>query len=330
MAPTEHQAKTARLLQIAGKKAPKARVLRYLKKTGPQLSESRKNTLLLKGIKANSALHELLANLKAIQAPASKLLSKKNQIAVFNDGQESLEFLLTKNDCSLFCIASHNKKRPNNIVMGRSFDRQILDMVEFGVTYFKSMKDYSSAPTKRLGSKPMLLFQGDSWDPHVQNLLIDFYRGDVVDNLVVNGLDHVIVFTIAEENGTKRIHQRTYHVKLKKSATNIPTPFLTPSGPDLDLVVRRTQWATPELYLESRKMPKTQKKKVKNQTTNMFGETLGRLHLEKQDVAFTGRKSKALRRAEKMTKQEEMEALETELEREKEILDKEEKQTMGY
>ena len=98
------------------------------------------------------------------------------------------------------------------------------------------------------------------------------------------------------------------------------------------MVIRRTQFASPELWKASLKQPQAlKKKKVKNQSTNIFGETIGRLHLEKQDVdKMGGRKSKALRRAEKAAALEEKEALEAELGREKDAMNQEFKQTYGF
>jgi len=80
------------------------------------------------------------------------------------------------------------------------------------------------------------------------------------------------------------------------------------------------------------KQPKQNKvKKVKNHKTNLFGETIGRLHLEKQDIDKRGgKKSKALRIAHKVEKAEEMERIEKELESEKEQIDGEFKQTYGF
>lgn len=352
MAPTEQQRKAIKAKELAGvKKAPKARVQRYLKSTESQLKESSKSVLLFKGIKASSSMTDLLRELRALQAPNAKLLSKKNQITAFDHtGQQSLEFLCTKNDCALFAMASHNKKRPNNLLMGRTFDRQILDMAELGIVRFKSMHDYGgSVPKKRAGSKPLLLFVGDLWQHELelrnfQNLLTDFYRGDVVDKLVVTGLDHIIVFTVAQpkqqqqQPDTPLIHQRTYFCKLKKNpndpSSNTPVPFLESCGPDLDFRLRRTQWAEPDLYKAARRQPETLRKaakKKKNMSTNLFGETVGRLHLEKQSLEHMGgRKSKALRRAEKAAAQEERAALEEELEREKDDMGREFEHTFGF
>jgi ribosome production factor 2 len=344
MAPTQRQAKENRAKQLSGGKAPNARVARYLKSTAAKLKEGGKATLLLKGQKCSAEMGQVLQELRAIKAPSSKLLSKKNMINAFDmDGQQSLEFFTTKNDCALVAMASHNKKRPNNLVLCRTFDRQMLDVAELGVLRFKSMADYGgSVPKKRIGSKPLMLFVGDLWQQslehrNLQNLLTDFYRGDVPDKVVVSGFDHLIVFALAaEESNTERVllHQRTYFCKLKKNpeGSSTPVPLLEPCGPDMDYAVRRTQWAPTELYRAARQEPKAlRKKKIKNQTTNMFGERIGRLHLEKQDVDnMQGRKSKALRRADKIAVAEEKDALEQELGQEKETIGKEFKQTFGF
>lgn len=72
-------------------------------------------------------------------------------------------------------------------------------------------------------------------------------------------------------------------------------------------------------------------KKKKNQTTNMFGETIGRLHLERQDIdSRSGKKAKALRLAERIEKAEEGVAIESELEREEEMMNSEFKQAYGF
>ena len=100
------------------------------------------------------------------------------------------------------------------------------------------------------------------------------------------------------------------------------------------MAVRRTQFASPDLWKASLKQPNggpLKKKKIKNQSTNVFGETIGRLHLEKQNVdKMQGRKSKALRRADKIKAQEERDALEQELGREKEAMSQEFQQTFGF
>lgn len=62
-------------------------------------------------------------------------LSRSNEaVRPFETGGEaSLEFLARKADAPLFALGSHSKKRPHNLVLGRMFDFQVLDMLEFGV-----------------------------------------------------------------------------------------------------------------------------------------------------------------------------------------------------
>ena len=63
--------------------------------------------------------------------------------------------------------------------------------------------------------------------------------GEVVDKLVLRGLDHVISFTAMDHRGTCIFYMRTYFVKLKKhpNGGRVPDPYLQPSGPDMDFVV---------------------------------------------------------------------------------------------
>ncbi|GMI19995.1 hypothetical protein TeGR_g3676 [Tetraparma gracilis] len=305
MAPTDK----SKLKRPPSEKQPKASVARYLKSVEPQIHEGAKAALLLKGTRCSERMGTLLKDLKAMQAPAVKLLTKKNDIHPFEDAS-SVEFLMTKNDCATFALASHNKKRPDNLVLGRTFDGALLDCVEFGVGSYRSLQDYKGALKKRVGSKPMFLFTGDAFENDeehrkLRNLILDFFRGDPVKELSLAGLDHVISVTAM----SGKLYLRTYHMRLKKnpSGDKTPLPLLTSCGPDMDLTVRRRQFAPPDLWKQSMKQPRELKvKKVKNQKTNMFGETIGRLHLEKQDISErSGKSIRAIRVADQREKAEE-------------------------
>jgi ribosome production factor 2 len=335
-------------------KTKKARVERYLKSTGPQAREPTKAKLLLKGTRCSQRAFDALRDVRALVSPHARLLARKNPVAAMeSDGQRSLEFLCHRNGgASLFLLGSHSKKRPDHLVIGRTFDRQILDVAELALLNFKSMGEHGGGvPKKRIGSKPLLLFVGDAWQHrldyrNLQNLLTDFYRGDVVDRLVATGLDHVLVFTAAEAAGAGGagepsggggagrvlVHQRAYFCKLKRpegggggSSSAPPVPLLVPCGPDLDLSLRRTQWADRDLHNASRRQPGGLKaKKRKNRQTNALGETLGRLHVPRQNVdKRQGKKGKALRRAERAAAQEEAGEAERELDAERDELRRE-------
>jgi ribosome production factor 2 len=67
-----------------------------------------------------------------MKKPDSILFQRNNDMHPF-EAQTSIEFLCQSNDCSLFSFGSHSKKRPHNLVMGRMYDFQTLDMFEFGI-----------------------------------------------------------------------------------------------------------------------------------------------------------------------------------------------------
>ena len=109
-----------------------------------------------------------------------------------------MEFFSKKSDHSLFVFGSH-KKRPNNLVIGHMYDYHVLDMIELGVEKFVSLEDIKNSKCPE-GTKPMLIFAGDDFDVteayrRLKNLLIDFFRGPIVLNTHLAGLEHVLHFT---------------------------------------------------------------------------------------------------------------------------------------
>lgn len=44
-------------------------------------------------------------------------------------------------------FGSHNKKRPNNLIAGRMYDFQVLDIFELGIEEFKSLEDFKVSKT---------------------------------------------------------------------------------------------------------------------------------------------------------------------------------------
>uniref|UniRef100_A0A2K6U0K4 Ribosome production factor 2 homolog n=1 Tax=Saimiri boliviensis boliviensis TaxID=39432 RepID=A0A2K6U0K4_SAIBB len=146
------------------------RAKRFLEKREPKLNENIKNAMLIKG--GNATVTQVLKDVSALKKPYSVLYKKKNITRPFED-QTSLEFFSKKSDCSLFMFGSHNKKRPNNLVIGHIYDYHVLDMIEF---YIKNSK----CPE---GTKPIRL-----------KSLIDFFRGPTVSNIRLAGLEYVLHF----------------------------------------------------------------------------------------------------------------------------------------
>lgn len=94
-------------------------------------------------------------------------------------------------------------------------------MIEFGVDNFKKIQEFSGFK-KAIGSKPLLVFNGSQWEADatyskLQNLFIDFFRGDKITKIALKGMDHVISFNLIDG----LIHIRSYTVTFKKSGTKV-------------------------------------------------------------------------------------------------------------
>lgn len=83
-----------------------------------------------------------------LQLESVKYTRKNENVKPFEaGGEQSLEFYCNRSNCSLFCLASHTKKRPHNLVLGRMFDFHMYDALELGVTDYKGIKQFGSAAT---------------------------------------------------------------------------------------------------------------------------------------------------------------------------------------
>jgi len=274
---------------------------RSLMKREPKLIENPKTALFLRGNKASQVAITCAKDLCRIKNPNSVFFGKKHDLQPFESTNE-METICRKYDASLFSFVSHNKKRPNNLVIGRMFDGQVLDMVEFGIDKFKGLDEFK-VPKFAVGSKPCLMFAGepflsDSSDfSRIKNLLIDFFHGEEITNIRLEGIEHVYSFTSTTEED-KKIHMRGYKIVLKKSGEKTPTVELEEMGPSADLVVRRVKLASADLFKTACKRPKELKpKKVKNISKDPFGSTLGQVHIPRQDLTkLTTRKMKGLKK----------------------------------
>lgn len=97
-----------------------------------------------------------------------------------------LFFFLSYDNYSILQFGSHSKKRPNNLVLGRTFDHHIYDLVEVGVENFKPMSSFSfdQKIAPKVGSKPFIVFIGEGFETvdelrHLKEVLLDLFREEV-------------------------------------------------------------------------------------------------------------------------------------------------------
>lgn len=269
---------------------------RFLDKREAKLIENDKKCICLRGSNANNTVMQVMKDFAMLKKPLSTVFNKKRDMRPMDD-VTPMEIFCKKNDASLFMFGSHNKKRPNNMILGRMFDFHVLDMFELGIEEFKALTDFKTAKIAT-ATKPMLLFtEGFDEQPEykrLKNFFIDFFRGPVVENINLQGLEHLIVFSLVN----KKILFRSYRVTLKKSDTKGPGVELLEIGPHMNFVLRRSKLASEDLFKTACRKPKQLKpKKVKNVKRDVFGSTQGRIHMERQDYSkLQTRKVKGLKK----------------------------------
>ncbi|PIA17956.1 ribosome production factor 2 [Coemansia reversa NRRL 1564] len=285
-------------------KAKNARSKRFLTNRDPKVFENPKTSIFVRGSTTSQVVLDTLKDLYSLSKPNAINFTKKNQIHPFDD-ETGIEFFSRKNDSSLFAVGMHSKKRPHNLILGRTFNHQVLDMVEMGVERCTTIKEINSRVCAA-GTKPLMVFNGEAFAQNEQmirlkNILLDFFRGESADKVSLKGLECVITVTAGPTgiNGEPGlVFLRTYTTSLKKSGVRQPRIELEEMGPALDLRIRRVRYPTDEMWKQATKIPKElYQPKVKNISRDGLGDKYGRVHLGKQGIEkIQTSKVKALRK----------------------------------
>ncbi|XP_030453763.1 ribosome production factor 2 homolog [Syzygium oleosum] len=293
----------------------KGRIRRELEKRAPKLVETGKKTLILQGTKTSGLLNTVLTEIYHLKRESSVRYTRRNDnVRPFESGGEtSLEFFSQKTDCGMFVFGSHSKKRPDNLILGRMYDHHIYDLVEVGVENFKSMESfvYDKKLAPKMGSKPFIAFIGEGFESveelkHLKEVLLDLFRGEVVENLNLAGVDRAYVCTALSSN---RVFFTHCALRLKKSGTIVPRMELVEVGPSMDLVLRRHRPPNDSLRKEAMKTAADKpKKKEKNVSRDVIQGKIGKVYIPDQQLGDMNLPNKAKgvkreRREAKMNKQ---------------------------
>ena len=241
-------------------------VARRRKAREPKLVESAKSVVLLKGSKASETVSAVLKDLASLKHEQALLMTRKNEVLPMED-PAPLEHLCAQHDAGLFVFGNTNKKRPDNIILGRTFDGQTLDMVEMGVTRFESMETVlaaSHSTASSMNCRPLIVFRGEAFAhalpgttlDTVKSLLLDLFHGRSDDELDLESLDLVLVFTSNAAGSS--FDMRAYRLVFNKPAraNGSPTVALTDHGPSIDFELRRTKLANSALAKYARRQAK--------------------------------------------------------------------------
>ncbi|CAK1585496.1 unnamed protein product [Parnassius mnemosyne] len=271
----------------------------------PKPIEGPKQCIFLQGRNPSERTRKLLKDIYDLKKPDAAFLSRKNDFVPFEDSS-LIEKLSYKKEAALFGVGSHSKKRPHNIILGRTFNYGILDMIELGADKYKAMSEFHNMKVLA-GLKPCLIFNGPAWDlnqdlKRLKSLFTDFFHREKVESIRLQGLEHALSFTATDDGS---IYFRSYRILLKKSGQRTPRVELEEIGPSIDFKLRRTKLASDDLYKESCKIPKELKPITKkNISKDAFGTKMGRIHIGKQDInRLQTRKMKGLKKTPEEKKQ---------------------------
>lgn len=222
---------------------------------------------------------------------------------------------MRKNDCSLFMLGSHNKKRPHNITIGRTFDGKLLDMMELAVCDFKSFLEFGTTGCG-LGKKPVMIFSGGLFATSkeyklLKNIILDFFHGQEMEQVALNGgLEHVIGVTALEGPSSDirnaSVLLSVYKVKLITKGITLnstsPRVELQEMGPRIKFRFNRTRFPDEDTMKQAYRQPakmnvNNSKNSEKNKSTDITGEVMGKIHVGQQDLGkLQTRKVKGLKR----------------------------------
>lgn len=103
------------------------------------------------------------------------------------------------------------------MVLGRTYENKVLDMVELGITKYEGIANVSESGVP-INVHPFVIFQGDVWETDenlkkLRNLLNDFfYMNEKVKGLEIDKIMSVLICCTATED--KKVHMRTYKVDM--------------------------------------------------------------------------------------------------------------------
>lgn len=315
------------------KVAKTARGRRFLMAKEPKKVEDPKETFIVKGNKCSADISSLLHDFQMLRGSGKstyykKTMAKSIPIHPFEDETRILKYMARIN-ASVFALGSSSKKRPSRLVMGRLFNDMLLDMVEFKVTEYNSMKDFvsKSCDSTVFNAAPMMVFQGAGFDSDprlesIKSMFMDFFNIGEPANIVLEGLTTVIVVSAKERESKQdkykgfkvenasvpadelasdapQVTFKRFKINFKKSTSTTPKVELEEVGPSFTLTQDRERRAPEELMKQALKVPFDCKEhKKKNVTVTTDEKTKGRLHVGKQDfnIIHTVHHNKASRK----------------------------------
>ena len=278
--------------------AKTARGRRIKARQGPVLFEDDKVTMFLRGNNCSGEVSKLMSDLSNLKKPLAVPRKRDVNIYPFEDSSH-IEKMANTAHTNLVVLGESSKKRKAGLVFMRMFNEQLLDAIEIVVSKYVPASAFKGVEPCSVGAKPLIVFQGagfsssESQLSRARNMFLDMFKGANPKGVSLEGVQHSIVIT-ETESGTLLF--RVYRLEKKRGETqNIPRIELVEMGPSFDFTIGRERLPDFTLWKASMRKPtvlsttsssdpkKPKQKKNKNISTDGLGQTIGRIHLGRQD-----------------------------------------------
>jgi ribosome production factor 2 len=277
-----------------------ARGRRIKAKQGPVLFEDDKTTMFLRGKNCSGEVAKLMSDLANLKKPLSVPRKRDDNFYPFIESSV-IEHMATSAHTNLIVLGTSSKKRKAGLVFMRMFNDQLLDALELVVSNYVPASAFKGVPPCSTGAKPLVMFQGagfsspESKASKAKNILLDMFKGVNPKAVSLEGVEHSIVIT---ETENEKMLFRVYRIEKKRGETgSVPHVELTEVGPSFDFTIYRERVADFTLMKAAMRKPtvisttsstdpgKIKRKKNKNISTDALGQTIGRIHLGRQDYS---------------------------------------------
>ncbi|CAD8105059.1 unnamed protein product [Paramecium sonneborni] len=274
---------------------------RILESREPKLVEGPKQTLFIRGPKTSLSVRQLAHEWHMLKRDFSITYNKNHEIQPFED-TKPLETFCERSQCSMFCFVSNSKKRPDNLIIGRTFDKKVLDMIELHLKEFKSQEEFAASVEIPMHARPLIIFNGEvfgfnSNHMKLHNLLTDFFYENVPISDIKSSDINLIISITATDDSTLAI--TILQKQIQEDGIKIQE-----IGPRSIFEIRRTKWAEDDLFKKACRQPKPKAKPhEKNVVYDEIGDKRGKVFVQQQDLSTLAlKKRKKLRKGDQKLK----------------------------
>ncbi|EPR79130.1 Brix domain-containing protein 1 [Spraguea lophii 42_110] len=215
----------------------------------------RKNMLFLN---SNKNTNTLINELSSILGNCITMTTK-NTVCPF-DYTDKFQETLSKKECPLFFTSRKTKNNKNYFVIGRTYEKDILDMIEYEIIEFKTTTDFESIPPE-LNIRYFLIFEG--MEKREENLFLDIFNTSSYA-VNINDIKYMLIIT-KEEN--------IFSLKLYRVEGNRYEEI----GPYIKFIETRKHFSDENKFLEACETDGNKRKK--NISKNIYNDTIGTIHI---------------------------------------------------